>query len=190
MGGPVHEILVAPGQTVTAGTPLLTVNSPDYSVARSAYIKAKDALLLADKAYTRAQDLYQHGAIAESDLQAAESARNQAEADMVSSRDALHALGIKDPDFVLKSPGKTTLEIPLVAPVSGEVVERLVGPGQLLQAGVTQCFTISDMTQGLGARERLPERSGLRSRRGHRHDQHGRLPRAVSRQNFLHRPRP
>lgn len=67
MGGPVHEILVAPGQTVTAGTPLLTVNSPDYSVARSAYIKAKDALLLADKAYTRAQDLYQHGAIAESD---------------------------------------------------------------------------------------------------------------------------
>jgi cobalt-zinc-cadmium efflux system membrane fusion protein len=31
--------------------------------------------------------------------------------------------------------------------VSGEVVERLVGPGQLLQNGVTQCFTISDMSQ-------------------------------------------
>jgi len=147
MGGPVHEILVAPGQTVTAGTPLLTVNSPDYSVARSAYIKAKDALLLADKNYARAQDLYQHGAIAEADLQAAESVRNQAEADMVSSKDALHALGIKDPDSVVKNPAKTTLEIPLVAPVSGEVVERLVGPGQLLQNGVTQCFTISDMTQ-------------------------------------------
>ena len=147
MGGPVHEILVAPGQTVSAGTPLLTVNSPDYSVARSAYIKAKDGLLLAEKNYARAQDLYQHGAIAEADLQAAESARNQAEADMVSSKDALHALGIKDPDFVVKNPAKTTLEIPLLAPVSGEVVERLVGPGQLLQNGVTQCFTISDMTQ-------------------------------------------
>ena len=32
----------------------------------------------------------------------------------------------------------------MIAPVSGEIVERLVGPGQLLQAGATQCFTISD----------------------------------------------
>ena len=36
------------------------------------------------------------------------------------------------------------MQIPLLAPVAGEIVERLVGPGQLLQAGVTQCFTISD----------------------------------------------
>ena len=31
IGGPVHEILVAPGQFVQAGQPLLTVTSPDYS---------------------------------------------------------------------------------------------------------------------------------------------------------------
>ncbi|HVM74088.1 MAG TPA: efflux RND transporter periplasmic adaptor subunit [Candidatus Saccharimonadales bacterium] len=147
VGGPVHEILVAPGQVVSAGTPLLTVNSPDYSAARSAYIKAKDSLVLADKNFTRAQDLYAHGAIAESDLLAAESARNQAEADMVAAKDALHALGIKDPDFVVKNPGQTTLQIPLLAPVGGEIVERLVGPGQLLQSGATQCFTISDMSE-------------------------------------------
>jgi cobalt-zinc-cadmium efflux system membrane fusion protein len=147
MGGPVHEILVAPGEVVLAGRPLLTVNSPDYSVARSAYIKAKDALALAEKNFARAQDLYAHGAIAEADLQAAESARNQAEADMVASKDALRALGIKDPDLVVKNPGKATLEIPLLAPVGGEIVERLVGPGQLLQSGATQCFTISDMTE-------------------------------------------
>ena len=30
------------------------------------------------------------------------------------------------------------------APVAGEIVERLVGPGQLLQSGATQCFTISN----------------------------------------------
>lgn len=147
IGGPVHEILVAPGETVQAGTPLLTVNSPDYSLARSAYIKAKDALQLADKGLRRAQDLYAHGAIAESAVQQAESMRTQAEADVISSQDALRALGIKDPDAVVKNPGKTTLLIPLLAPVAGEVVERLVGPGQLLQGGVTQCFTISDMSQ-------------------------------------------
>jgi len=147
IGGPVHEILVAPGETVEAGAPLLTVNSPDYALARAAYFKAKEALRLADKILRRAQDLYAHGAISEADLQQAESTRAQAEADMVSSQDALRALGIKDPDAVAKNTGKTTLEIPLLAPVSGEVVERLVGPGQLLQNGVTQCFTISDMSQ-------------------------------------------
>ena len=147
IGGPVHEILVAPGQSVQVGAPLLTINSPDYALARAAYIKAKEALQLADKILHRAQDLYTHGAISEADLQQAESSRTQAEADMVSSQDALRALGIKDPDSVAKNTGKTTLQIPLLAPVNGEVVERLVGPGQLLQNGVTQCFTISDMSQ-------------------------------------------
>jgi membrane fusion protein, heavy metal efflux system len=146
IGGPVHEILVAPGETVSAGQPLLTVNSPDYSAARSAYLKARDAFFLADKVYTRSQDLYAHGAVAEADLQQAESSRSQAQADLQASEDVLRALGIKDPEAMIKNPPKTTLQIPLPAPVGGEVVERLVGPGQLLQAGATQVFTISDMT--------------------------------------------
>jgi RND family efflux transporter MFP subunit len=35
---------------------------------------------------------------------------------------------------------------PLLAPRAGEVVERLCSQGQLLQAGATQCFTLSDMS--------------------------------------------
>ncbi len=144
IGGPVHEILVAPGQLVRAGQPLLTVTSPDYSSARSAYLKARDAFALADKLYTRAQDLYSHGAIAEADLQLAESNRTQARADLESSADALRVLGLKDPEVVLRNSAQPTAEIPVHAPVTGEIIERLVGPGQLLQGGTTQCFTISN----------------------------------------------
>jgi cobalt-zinc-cadmium efflux system membrane fusion protein len=144
VGGPVHEILVTPGETVRAGQTLLTVNSPDYSMARSAYLKAREAFQLSDKAYKRAVDLYAHKAIAEKDLQQAESDRAAAQSDVESTADALRALGIADPDSVSKL--ATTLQIPLLAPVSGEIVERLVGPGQLLVAGATQCFTISDVT--------------------------------------------
>jgi cobalt-zinc-cadmium efflux system membrane fusion protein len=146
IGGPVHELLVAPGETVRAGQPLLTVNSPDYSAARSAYIKARTAFLLSDKFFNRAQDLFAHGAIAEADFQQAESTRNQAQADFQSSEDALRVLGINDPESLAKNPPKTTSQIPVLAPVGGEIVERLVGPGQLLQAGATQVFTISDMS--------------------------------------------
>jgi membrane fusion protein, heavy metal efflux system len=146
IGGPVQEILVAPGETVHAGQPLLTVSSPDYSVARSAYIKARSASQLADKNYLRSKDLYEHQAIAERDLQQAESDRAQAQADLQSSEDVLRVLGLTDPEAVVKNPAKTTSQIPLRAPVSGEIVERLVGPGQLLQVGATQCFTISDVS--------------------------------------------
>ena len=141
-GGPVREILVMPGDMVRAGQPLLTINSPDYSQARSAYLKAKDALALADKNYKRAQDLFEHKAIAERDVQQAESDRSQAQADVESSTDVLRALGVSDPETTVKA--SATLLVPLLAPVKGEIVERLVGPGQLLQAGMTQCFTISD----------------------------------------------
>ena len=146
ISGPVHELLVTPGQTVQKGQPLLTVNSPDYSAARSAYIKARDAFFLADKFYNRANDLYTHGAIAEADFQQAESNRTQAQADLQSSEDALRVLGINDPEGLAKNPPKTTAQVPVLAPVGGEIVERLVGPGQLLQAGATQVYTISDMS--------------------------------------------
>jgi cobalt-zinc-cadmium efflux system membrane fusion protein len=109
-------------------------------------MKARSAFQLSDKNYQRSIDLYEHHALAERDLQQAESDRAQAQADLQASEDALRALGLKDLEALVKGPSKTTSEIPVLAPVSGQIVERLVGPGQLLQVGATQCFTISDMS--------------------------------------------
>lgn len=143
VGGPVSRIVVTPGEHVTAGQPLLYVASPDYSLLRSAYIKARNAFQLADRFYKRAQDLYAHQAIAQADLDQAESNRTQADADLQSSEQAIRVLGIKNPESILTAP--SSAELPLFAPLAGEVVERLCSPGQLLQAGGTQCFTLSDM---------------------------------------------
>lgn len=140
VGGPVSRIVVSPGQIVRKGEPLLYVASPDYSQLRAAYLKAKDAYELADKNYARAKDLYVHHAIATRDLEAAESARNQAQADLQSSQQNLRILGFRNPD----APATNSAELPLLAPIGGEVVERLVAPGQVIQAGVTQAFTISN----------------------------------------------
>lgn len=143
VGGPVSRIVVAPGEHVTAGQPMLYVTSPDYSLTRSTYIKARDAFQLADRFYKRAQDLYAHQAIAQADLEQAESNRTQAEADLQSSEQAIRVLGIPNPESVLTA--APSAELPLLAPLAGEVVERLCSPGELLQAGATQCFTLSDM---------------------------------------------
>lgn len=144
VGGPVSRILVVPGEHVREGQPLLTISSPDYSAMLAAYLKAQDTFRVADKNYARAQDLYQHNAIAERDLLQAESDRNQAQADLNASEQTLKILGIPRPGDLEKAPASA--EIKLLSPLSGEVVERNVSPGQLLQAGTTQAFMISDMS--------------------------------------------
>jgi len=144
VGGPVSRILVVPGQHVKAGQPMLDVSSPDYSQLLSSYLKATDSYRLADKSYSRAQDLYQHHAIAERDLEQAESDRNQARADLNAAEQGMKILGIKNPADLAKTP--SSAQIPVLAPIGGEVVERLVAPGQVVQAGQTQAFTISDLS--------------------------------------------
>ncbi len=144
VGGPVSRILVAPGEQVRAGQPMLYIASPDYSALRATYLKARDAFALADKNYARAQDLYAHNAIAQRDLEQAESDRTQAQADLDASEQALKVLGISDPASIVSK--TTSAEVPLLAPVDGEVVDRECSAGQLLQGGATQCFTISDMS--------------------------------------------
>lgn len=142
ISGPVNRIVVVPGQHVTKGEPMLYVASPDYSQLRTNYLKAKDAYALAQKAYARAQDLYQHRAIAEQALEQAASAEVQAGGDLASAQAALKVLGITDPDALVQSP--PTFEVPVKAPINGEVVEQDVAAGQLLQTGTTQCFILSD----------------------------------------------
>jgi cobalt-zinc-cadmium efflux system membrane fusion protein len=144
VSGPVSRVAVVPGQRVKQGEPMLYVASPDYSQLRTNYVKAKDAYALAQKANARAQDLYQHHAIAEQNLEQAESAEVQASGDLASAQAALKVMGITDPDALVKGPA--SFEVPVKAPISGLVVEQDVSAGQLLQPGTTQCFMISDVS--------------------------------------------
>jgi RND family efflux transporter MFP subunit len=54
-------------------------------------------------------------------------------------------LGIADPDALVQAP--PTFEVPVKAPIGGEVVEQDVSAGQLIQPGSTQCFLISDTSK-------------------------------------------
>ena len=142
VSGPVNRIVVVPGQHVHQGEPMLFVASPDYSQLRTNYLKAKEAYALAQKANARAKDLYEHKAIAEQVLEQAQVAESQAGGDLAAAQAALKVLGINDPDALVQSP--PSFEVPVKAPINGEVVEQNVAAGQLIQPGVTQCFTISD----------------------------------------------
>jgi cobalt-zinc-cadmium efflux system membrane fusion protein len=142
VSGPVARVVVVPGQRVHQGEAMLYVASPDYSQLRTNYLKAKSAYTLAQMADARARDLYEHKAIAQQVLEQAESAEVQAGGDLASAQAALKVMGIADPDALMKAP--PSFEVPVKAPISGEVVEQDVSAGQLIQPGTTQCFMISD----------------------------------------------
>ncbi len=143
VSGPVSRIVVVPGQNVKKSQAMLYVASPDFSQLRSNYLKAQDAYQLAHREYVRSQDLYNHHAVSEKDLLAAESAEVQAGADLASSQAALKVMGVDDPDSLVKA--APTFEVPVRAPIDGEVVEQDVSAGQLLAPGSTQCFMISNV---------------------------------------------
>jgi cobalt-zinc-cadmium efflux system membrane fusion protein len=79
----------------------------------------------------------------------------QAQTDAVSAesdRDAalqqLRALGIEGTRLAEIEKGGTVAGAPgaIRAPIDGTVVEKLITPGQLLQAGTTPCFTVADLS--------------------------------------------
>jgi cobalt-zinc-cadmium efflux system membrane fusion protein len=142
VGGPVARILVFPGQEVGADQPMLYVSSPDYAQLRTNFMKARAAYQLAVKSYARSKDLYEQGARALADLELAESTRDQAQDDLRAADQALIVLGLNSEQVAMNP---VSPEIAVQAPIAGVVVERLASPGQVLQAGATQVFTISNM---------------------------------------------
>jgi len=148
VSGPISRILVDMGAIVHVGDPLLYVSSPDLSNAVSTYRKARNQQDFARRTLQREQELLDRGAIAQKDLEAAQAAFNDASTDVQNSLQALKIFSItKDElDNAEKQGVPIIPEMAVRAPISGMVVQKLVSPGQLIQAGATSCFMLSDVS--------------------------------------------
>jgi membrane fusion protein, heavy metal efflux system len=148
VGGPITRLAVDLGQRVTAGQPLLYVSSPDITNAMSAYRKAKNRLDLAQRTLDRNKDLLEHKAIAPKDLEQSEADYNDASTDVQGALQQLTILGVSQQDLKEAETQNVPIraELPMRAPIAGVVVQRLVMPGQVIQAGMTTAFVISDVS--------------------------------------------
>jgi len=148
VSGPITRILVDLGSNVKAGDPLLYASSPDVTNAISTYRKTRNREALAKRVLDRNQVLLDHGAIAGKDVESNQADYNDAVTDVQNSLQALKIFGITgeeieqaDKQGVAISP-----ELAVRSPISGVVVQKLVSPGQLIQAGSTVCFMISNVS--------------------------------------------
>ena len=148
VNGPISQILVDLGTPVQKDQPLLYVSSPDVSNAVSAYRKARNREAYNKRIVDRMKELLDRGAIALKDLQSSEADYNDATTDVQNSLQALRIFGItaQDIDAAEKQGTPVNTGLALRAPISGVIVQKLVSPGQLVQAGQTVCFAISDVS--------------------------------------------
>lgn len=148
VNGPIARILVDTGTAVKAGDPLLFVTSPDMANAVATYRKARNQEALAKRVLDRSKELLDRGAIAGKDYEASEATYNDARTDVANSLQALRIFGIGGEDIDAAEAQGTTIrtELAVRSPISGVVVQKLVSPGMLIQAGSTVCFMISDVS--------------------------------------------
>ena len=147
--GPVSRLLVSPGKQVKKGDPLAVVESPDFATAVSAYHKARATAQTARRLADLDRDLLEHQGVSRREAEQAETDAANAEADRDAALQAVMALGV-DPQAIKDiAEGRPVarLEGVIRSPITGTVVEKLITPGQLLQAGTTPCFTVADLSR-------------------------------------------
>ena len=145
--GPVTQILVVPGQRVSKGQALAVVASPDFSAAVSAYRKAVVTAANARRLADLDKDLLQHQGVSRREADQAQSDAVGAEADRAAALQALVAMNVGAGAIRDVQQGRTVASGVIRAPIAGTVVDRLVTPGLMLQAGTTPCFTIANLSR-------------------------------------------
>ncbi len=139
--GRVVDIRARLDDYVRKGQLLFSVQSPDISGAFDTYVKAAADEQLANKAYLRALDLYQHGAISQAMLEQAEDTEKDAKADLVAAEEQLKIFGV---DKEHPSP-----IVNVYAPTSGVIVSQNITEAAatgVALSGTATAFTIADLS--------------------------------------------
>jgi cobalt-zinc-cadmium efflux system membrane fusion protein len=148
VSGPVSRLVVSLGAKVKVGDVLATVASPDYAAAVSAYRKAvataKNARRIANLTEQLSQDNLSRREVEQAQTDAA-----NAEADREAALEQLHSLGVDAATIQALQDNRAVPDRAGIirSPIAGTVVEKLVTPGQLLQANITPCFTVANLSQ-------------------------------------------
>jgi len=137
--GRVIDLRARLGDTVQKDQVLLRIRSDDVAGGFDAYRKAVADELLARKQLDRTRDLYEHGAMAQQDLEVAIDNEDDAKTTLDTATEHLRLLG-NDPD-------KPNGIVDIAAPISGVITDQEVTNAASVQAySSPNPFTISDLS--------------------------------------------
>jgi membrane fusion protein, heavy metal efflux system len=123
LSGRVLTLKVLPGQEVSKGQTIGTLQSNDGASARSDFEKAKIEAARADLQLQRAKELLQHEVMAQKDYDDLKAVDDADHAELERTKQTLHNLGFSEND--------TSVDLPLRSPISGIVLDVGTAPGEL-----------------------------------------------------------
>jgi membrane fusion protein, heavy metal efflux system len=139
--GRVVEIHVRLDDAVQKGQLLMKVQSPDVTNAWATYRKAQNDEQLANKAYLRAKELYDHGAISQANVEQAETAESDAKEGLSAAEELLKLFGVD-----MAHPSSV---VGVYAPISGVITAQNVtnaAAAGVTYSGSSTAFTIADLS--------------------------------------------
>lgn len=144
--GRVRQLAAEEGQFVRKGDLLALLDSPELGEAQLAFLKARSARDLADRAVERARVLLAADVIGQAELQKRDAERAQAQAEFDAAHDQLILLGMhEDAIDDLARTHRIRSVTRIVATMSGTVLHRFVAAGQVVQPADTT-FEIADLS--------------------------------------------
>jgi cobalt-zinc-cadmium efflux system membrane fusion protein len=140
ISGRVLSLSILPGQEVHKGQRIGALQSSDAAQARSDFEKAKIETTRADLQLNRAKELLQHDVMAQRDFDDLKAVDDSDHSELERTRQALHLLGFSEND--------TSDVVPILAPISGVVLDVGTGPGELQRSldNATAIATIADIS--------------------------------------------
>jgi cobalt-zinc-cadmium efflux system membrane fusion protein len=146
--GRITRVIAGLGDSVTAGQPLATIEATEFAQASSDLATALAQVKVARTSEARKHALYDAKGGSMADWLQSQADLSAAEANLRSVRNRLRILGYSDQAIdALNGDEHPGAVAQIVAPISGVIVDRQLGPGQYAQAGAsTPVFTIADLS--------------------------------------------
>ena len=158
--GRITKVLVFEGQKVREGQVLAMLHSNALSDTQFAFIKAFSQTRLAEQSAERARQLVQSDVIGKAELQKREAEVLQNAAETASLRAQLRGLGMSEHAIQqLETTNKLNSDYPLIASISGTVIERKITVGQVVQPA-DPAFLVADLSNLWFVAEVPEEQSG------------------------------
>ncbi|HEX6546929.1 MAG TPA: efflux RND transporter periplasmic adaptor subunit [Bryobacteraceae bacterium] len=152
MQGRVTKVMVTVGDSVRQGMPLIILDSPDTDAAVSDYreavakrISAQSNVAKSEADLSRAQDLLQHGAVAQKEVLSANAQLTQSRSELAQARAEEERTLRKLRIFGIQPDGNSD-EVIVRAPVSGKVLDLSITPGEYRNDTSAPVMTIADLS--------------------------------------------
>lgn len=132
--GMVTNLAVARGDRITAGQPLVTLESPSFVSLQRDYLHAVAQEVLANLQLKRNADLFEGKAVPQRVLESSQTEARQASIAVAERRQMLHLSGLSDEAIArLTNEAAISATLTVNAPQAASVVDIAVSPGQRLE---------------------------------------------------------